>query len=131
MIARKDRAYDVPVPTPLEILRAHLASIDASGAPVIELSIAGVSDQQELFTLRPSGDRWSIDPGMAESPVFAVSAHWADLLDLIEGYGSSDAAVIDGRLQIDGDLIAAMRWVPRLFTSSGSTRGPSSSHRGP
>ena len=101
------------MPTELEILRAHFASLNASGAPSIELSIGTL-----LFTLRADGDRWTVEEGEAESPAFAVSAHWADLVDLIEGYGSVDASLIDGRLRIAGDLVQAMRWVPRLFRAS-------------
>ena len=125
MIARKTQAYDVAVPTELQILREHFGALDASGAPAIELSIGTL-----LFTLEPSGDRWTVEEGEPKSPAFAVSVHWADLIDLIEGYGSVDAALIDGRLRIAGDLVLAMRWVPRLFRSSGSRPGPSSSSRG-
>jgi putative sterol carrier protein len=120
VIARKRRAYDVPVSTPGEVLRAHLSSIDAGGAPTLELSLRGVPEEDELFTLTSIGDRWSVERGGAESAAFTVSAHWADLIDLIEGYGSLEAAMIDGRVKIAGDLLLAMRWVPRLLTSSGS-----------
>jgi hypothetical protein len=108
--------------TPLEVLRAHLALRDATGAPVIELGC-----ESEVFTLSASEGRWMVEPGEAERPAFAVSAHWADLMDLIDGYGSVDAALIDGRLEVTGDLLLAMRWIPRLFTAAGSRRGPSSS----
>jgi hypothetical protein len=110
----------VPVPTPLEFLRAHLAPLDARSAPAIELSLSGLVQGEALFALRAEQGRWSVEPGGAADAAFVLSAHWADLIDLIEGYGSVEAALIDRRLMIAGDLTIAMRWIPRLFTASGS-----------
>jgi hypothetical protein len=103
---------------PSEILAAHLASIDLSGAPGIELVLRGVDDEVTRHLIGK------------EEPVFSVSAHWLDVLDLIEGFGSIDAAMVDGRLKVSGDLIAALRWVPVVFSPTGSKRGPASSRRG-
>ena len=98
-----------------ELLRAHLTKIDLSAAPGITIVV------------RPSEKEIEVTPG---PPAFLAIAHEEDLIDLIEGYASLDAALIDGRVKIEGDLGAAMKWLPILFKSGGSRPAPSSSSRG-
>src|SRR5687767_8656596 len=74
------------------ILEVHVASIDVSGAPVIELALAGVAEEDALLTIEAG----AVKRGAAPAPAFRVAAHWADVLDLIEGFGSIDAALVDG-----------------------------------
>jgi hypothetical protein len=109
-----------------ELLQAHLAAIDLSAAPSIELSLAGLADTDTQFTIEAG----ALQRGPAPAPAFSVTAHWADVLDLIEGFGSIEAALVDGRVKIAGDLVAALRWVPILFSPTGSKPRPASSSRG-
>jgi putative sterol carrier protein len=102
------------MPSPAEILRAHLATRVARDAPEIELSLHGATEA--LFALSAQEGRWKLDNGSAESPAFVLAAHWDDLLELIEGHASVEAALIDGRLRISGDLLLGMRWARALFS---------------
>jgi hypothetical protein len=47
-----------------------------------------------------------------------VKLHIEDLRDLLEGAATLRACLVDGRVEIEGDLGKAMQIVPLLFRSS-------------
>lgn len=79
------------------------------------------ADAQFWFVTFQQGEV-HVDPGFSETPDFTLRAHHLDWRDLLQGFASPQAAMMDGRLELEGDLGLGMRLAPLLFPEVDQTK---------
>ena len=80
-----------------------------------------VGDPKEArsYWVRLRGERVETGTGIPERPSFTLSAHTEDWRDILDGAANVRACLIDGRLEVEGDLGLAMRIAPLILGSRG------------
>lgn len=95
-------------------LRERLA---LSIAAIIAVELLGAPAVSAHWTLI-SGPGADVRKGVAEGASFGVKIHYEDLRDLLEGAATLRACLIDGRIELEGDLGKAMVVLPKVFSPS-------------
>lgn len=87
----------------------------AAVAVAIEVNLRLDSGRAETWQVRLVGGLVEIEAGPCPRPDVIVKAHLADWGDLLQGFLTPAAALVDGRLQISGDVALASRLLPLLL----------------
>jgi putative sterol carrier protein len=94
----------------MELLK-ELEALPRPPSPIqVELAIEGGSVDHLVLA-----SRIAIVAGPAPRPTFILSAELQDWIEIVEGYASISAALIDGRLRLAGDLGLAATWAPQVL----------------
>jgi ubiquinone biosynthesis protein UbiJ len=95
-------------------LKARL-DVLPSGPGTIELRLSEEPDAPAWQVIL--GEEAQLLTGPAEWPSCSITVQAADLEDLWNGYAQLEACLIDGRVELEGDLALGMVVVPALLAS--------------
>jgi hypothetical protein len=99
-----------------KLIEARLESIEPKTLPsIVPLVVLGADGAREQLHIDPSNDTLVLRPGPPARTGFDLTARLEDWVDLFEGLATARACLIDGRLEIEGDLGLAMRALGVLF----------------
>jgi putative sterol carrier protein len=95
-------------------LAGELSGVDATAQIELREAPAGASD----WYVRFRAGKAEVLRGQSRAPSFGLSMHYEDWRDLMEGAATVQACLIDGRLEVEGDLGKAIQIAPLLLGPS-------------
>ncbi len=90
-------------------------SVGVDVSAVAHVILRSDDGDQETWTVVIDSGRVRADRGETSPPSFTLTMHRLDFDDLIEGAATLKACLIDGRVEIEGDLSHATRLAPLLL----------------
>ena len=101
-------------------LAARLDALGRTGLDAVLQVDIHTADTESSWQFRIAAGEAELSQGTPWTPSVIVEARAEDLAALMDGTLRADAAIVDGRLQIAGDVALAMKLAPVLLGEDGA-----------